>query len=576
LHMTVSSESDNTPRLNKNPKRAWLLAFCVSLATALAIISPYFWKGNASGHDFSFHAASWMDAAAQLRDGTFLPRWTEGANFGFGEPRFIFYPPVSWLFGAFLSFLIPWAYVPAVFIVLTQTMAGLSAFALGRRLFPQSGALFCAACFAANPYALLIVYTRSDFAEQLALVFFPLLILAALQLAGVVQSHFKATHAPVAFLAIVFAAVWLTNAPAGVIASYGLAVLFAWLALRAKSWRLLLRGGAALALGLALAGFYLVPAAYEQSWVNISLALSSGLQPSQNFLYTVIADAEHTAFNRIASNAALLMIVLTGIFAAAAFPGNKKPDLQGAAKRVWSALLVIASTATFLMLPVSSIFWSLLPKLRFVQFPWRWMSMLAIPLACFAAMSTALKRVPAYRAAIMAALSTILVITATLMVRHTWWDAEDIPVLQEAIENGQGFEGVDEYDPVSDDHSSLPEKSPRFRLLRAPGSPGTAPQARVHVEHWSAEKKEMRITTRESLRLSLRLLNYPAWRVEVDDAAIIPQQAGETSEIVVPLAAGTSHVVVQFIRTRDRTIGGAITIVCGLLTILLFVAGRRL
>ena len=308
------------------------------------------------------------------------------------------------------------------------------------------------------------------------------------------------------------------------IASYGLAALFAWLALRAKSWRLLLRGGAALALGLGLAGFYLVPAAYEQGWVNISQALSSGLQPRENFLYTVIADAEHTAFNRIASNTALLMIILTGLFAVAAFPSNKQADSRFAAKGVWSASLVIAVTATFLMLPISGIFWSLLPKLRFVQFPWRWMSILAIPFACFAAMSTPQKRAPAYRAALVAGLATILVITATLMVRHTWWDAEDIPVLLEAIENDQGFEGVDEYDPVNDDHSSLPEKSPRYRLLRAPGSPGSVPQARVHVEHWSAEKKEMRITAREPLRLSLRLLNYPAWRAEVNDAAVIPQQ----------------------------------------------------
>ena len=573
--MTASSEPANSSHLDKNSKRAWLLALCVSLAVALAIISPYFWKGNASGHDFSFHAASWMDAAAQLRDGTVLPRWAERANYGFGEPRFIFYPPVSWMFGAFLSFIMPWAYVPAVFIVLTQTLAGLSAFTLGRRLFPERGALFCAACFAANPYALLIVYNRSDFAEQLALVFFPLLILAALQLAGVVQSRFNAAHAPVAFLAIVFAAVWLTNAPAGVIASYSFAVLFAWLALRAKSLRILLRGGAALALGLGLAGFYLVPAAYEQSWVNISQALSSGLQPSQNFLYTVIADAEHTAFNRIASNTALLMIILTGLFAVAASPSNKRADSRFAAKGIWSASLVITVTATFLMLPISNIFWSILPKLRFVQFPWRWMSILAIPFACFAAATIAKKTALAHRAAVIAALAAILVITATLMVRHTWWDAEDIPVLLEAIENDQGFEGVDEYDPVNDDHSNLPEKSPRFKLLRASGTLAAVPQARVHVEHWSAEKKEMRVTTREPLRLSLRLLNYPAWRVEVNDTAIIPQQAGETSEIVVPLATGTSHVVVQFTRTRDRTIGGAITIVSILITILLFVTARR-
>jgi hypothetical protein len=70
-------------------------------------------------------------------------------------------------------------------------------------------------------------------------------------------------------------------------------------------------------------------------------------------------------------------------------------------------------------------------------------------------------------------------------------------------------------------------------------------------------------------------LNYPAWRVEINDAAVIPQQAGETSEIVVPLAAGTSHVVVQFTRTRDRTIGGAITLACILITMLLFATGWR-
>jgi hypothetical protein len=574
--MTVFSEAAATSKSAGDSKWAWRLVLILSLATALAIISPFLWKGNASGHDFSFHAASWMDAAAQWRDGILLPRWTDGANHGFGEPRFIFYPPLSWMLGAALSFAVPWIYVPAVFIVLTQTLAGLSAFALGRRLLPLPGASLCAAIYAANPYALLIVYMRSDFAEQLGLVFFPLLILAALEVVGLLKSPARTARRYILILAIIFAAVWLTNAPAAVLASYSLAALFSYTAIASKSWRPLLRGSVGLALGFSLAGFYLVPAVYEQNWVNISQALSSGLQPSQNFLYTIIADTDHNVFNRVASTTAVLMIVLTAIFAVAAFPRNLESRAHPISKRVWNVLLVFSVTAAFLMLRISNVFWIALPELRFVQFPWRWMSVLAIPFTCFIAAAVKKERTRWYLTVItVTALMATLVGTATWMVGHTWWDSEDIPVLLQAIQNDEGFEGVDEYDPVGDDHSNLPEKSARFTLLRATRKPGVIADAKVHVERWSAEKKELRVTSREPLHLALRLLNYPAWVVKVNGSIVAPERAEDTLQMIVPLAEGSSQVVVQFVRTPDRAIGGIVSILSLVVLILLFVKHAR-
>src|SRR5216683_1964992 len=201
--------------------REWLPALGVSFATALLVISPFFFLGNASGHDFGFHAASWLDVAGQWKEGIFSPRWTEWANHGFGEPRFVFYPPLSWMLGAALGMVAPWNAVPGVFIVVAQTIAGICAFALARRFLPKGAALFGAACYAANPYALLIVYMRSDFAEQLACALMPLVLLTALELCGLVENRHGSLSRAMALFAMAFAAVWLSNAPAAVIASNG-------------------------------------------------------------------------------------------------------------------------------------------------------------------------------------------------------------------------------------------------------------------------------------------------------------------------------------------------------------------
>jgi hypothetical protein len=550
--------------------RGWLLALGVSLGTALLVIAPFFWRGNASGHDIGFHASSWLEVAGQWREGILFPRWAEWANHGFGEPRFIFYPPLSWILGAALSFVVPWKVVPEFFIVISQTLAGLCLFALARRFLPMRAALFGAACYAANPYALLNVYMRSDFAELLACALMPLVVLTALQLCALMKNRRGSPPRAMAFFAVTFAAVWLSNAPAGVMASYSVAIIFAWAAVGEKSLRPVWRGAGGLALGFGLTSFYLLPAAYEQRWVNIAQALSTGLQPSDNFLYTMINDAEHNAFNSIASSVAILLMVMTAIAGIATLLGTAQEKECDATRKLWRVQLLLSAAATVLMIRPSSVFWEYLPKLRFVQFPWRWMAILAVAYTYFLAAAIARPRVRW----IWGVLALFVAGgTGAFLVQKAWWDSEDIPVLRKAIANGQGFEGTDEYDPLDDDHYNLPEKTPRVQVLPAEESGGSAPKAEIQIERWTAEEKDLRVASREPLRVGLRLLNYPAWRVEVNGKAATPQRAETNGEMILKLTPGAWRITAKFVRTPDRTLGDAISLLSVLTLLALLNAG---
>ena len=556
--------------------RGWIPAILISLLISLAIVSPFFWLGNATGHDFQYHAASWLDAAGQWKEGIVYPRWTEWADYGFGEPRFVFYPPFSWMLGASLGSVLPWNHVPIFFIVLAQTFAGLSAFALARRMLPRRAALFCVAFYAANPYALLIVYMRSDFAELLANAFFPLLFLLVLQICELVER--PASKAPqklarltIVWFAVVFAAIWLSNAPAGVIASYSSFAVFGFAAFTRKSWQPLVRGMVGLALGFGLAGFYILPAAYEQRWVNIAQALSAGLLPTENFLYTVINDPEHTLFNWIASTIAILLMVLTGLAALRARRKEQNSE-SSVERRVWLVLLLLAGLATLLMLRFTSPLWAVLPKLRFVQFPWRWMSLLAVVFAVFVGSAMGRRRWGWAWAVITFAL---IGGTAVVLVQRGWWDTQDIPALRAAIANGEGYDGTDEYDPAGDDHTNLPTKSPKAIVMDTDSIPGPNSIPKIRVERWSPEDKEIAVSSREPFFLGLRLLNYPAWRAEVNGSAVTPRSGDDYNQMIVPVPAGESHVSVRFVRTWDRTLGGGLSLLSALAALGLLVTGIR-
>lgn len=562
-----SEENESSPPAQPRARRRWLRPLLFLAIAASFVVSPMLFLGNASGHDFQFHLASWMEAASQWHQRILFPRWAEWANFGFGEPRFIFYPPASWLLGAALGSILPWMIVPGTYIWLMIVLAGMGMWRFTSEWLDAREAIAAAIFYAVNPYNLVLVYYRSDFAELLACALLPLLLLGILRVS-------REGWRGVPLLAVIFAAIWLSNAPAGVIATYSLALLITTGAICKRSLKTVCTSIFAMVIGFGLAAFYILPAAYEQRWVQISEALSSNLAPDRNFLFTHSDDPEFLLFNWKVSSVALLAILLTSI--AAVFVARRRRNFND----IWWMLIALGAASIFLMFPVSAILWRHLPKLRFLQFPWRWLGPLGVVFACFiAACRPNQKRQRITWAAIL----SLLALLAFGIASNTWWDDEDVDHVADGIQSGYGYAGTDEYAPLGSNIYDLPgwtadeteptgDPTPSVEQFD-PESAELSPlkDVKVRIDQWTAVHKSFEVQAIQQATIAVRLVSYPAWHVYLDGRAVSAGSAPETAEMLLDIPAGVHRVEIRFLRTRDRTWGALVSLfsATGLLVVLI-------
>jgi 6-pyruvoyl-tetrahydropterin synthase related domain len=535
------SATRSKPPIDFAGGRIFPLPLLVVMATAFLVILPFFFLGNPSGHDFEFHVNSWMEVLGQWRQGIIYPRWAALAQYGYGEARFIFYPPISWTLGASLGVFLPWRVVPGAYIWLALTLSGCSMFLLARRWLGYRDAIFAAALYAANPYYIVIVYWRSAFAELLAGALLPLLLLSALRLE---QDEAE----PALPLVLIVTAAWLTNIPAAIILNYSLVLLILILAILRRSPKLLLRGGLAVLLGAGLAAFFLVPAAYEQKWVNIAEALSPGVRPQDNFLFKNISDIDHNRFNLFVSVIATAEMIVLVIAAFFSRPWRRQQP------QAWWTLFGWALVSTLLNFSFTVWLWDYLPELRYLQLPWRWLLCLNLTFALFVTMAS--------RRWLVRALICLSMLAVIIFVGHRvqtpWWEkAEDLTQMLNAQRSGAGYEGTDEYVPLGGDPYEIKQDAP-WVTLNDTLLPSVQ-SSRIQIQQWDAESRSFTADLAQPGQLVLRLFNYPAWHVEVNARAVTTATRAVTGQMLIPLQAGHNLVRITFSRTWDRTVGAIIS-----------------
>ena len=512
---------------------------------------PLLLRGSSCGHDFDFHLQSWFAVHEAWKHGLWAPHWVAAANYGAGEPRLVFYPPLSWLLGASLAFALPWAYVPAAFTGICFAGAAWSMRRLAQPLCAPVPAWAAAVFYAFSPYLLFTGYERTAYGELLAAVWMPLLFGSLL-----------ASRLSVPRVALPIAALWYTNAPAAVMGCYLVLLNCAWriastlFALQRKAVPLLashvyrgvleevLRTGGALLLGGALAADYLLPAFYEQRFVAIDRAVGPGMRVEDSFLFGHTGEPYHDQVLHDASWIAVATLAAGLLAAAWVAWGTRRrqsislPDASDPAHTLLFPMLVLPA-CLLLQLPFTGLLWRALPELRFLQFPWRLLLPASAAAALLLAVAVALLGRKARFTAVV--LTTLLSGGALLWAAQTRYqpcdDEDNVGAQQALLRSGAGFEGTDEYAAIDSDNGEIQRGLPSVRLLHSPDADegndsnggsanpqwmqtpsNTGDAGRVQVRLWTTEAVAVRALPEGDSYAVLRLERFPAWQVLLNGA----------------------------------------------------------
>jgi hypothetical protein len=572
-------------------RRRFLLLAVIGIA-----VLPLAWRGPSCGQDFDFHFENWLELAQSWHQGIFYPHWAASANYGAGEPRFVFYPPLGRFAGAVLGLVLPWSWTPLAFTTLALFGAGFSLRAMARAWLPEDSATLAACLYVVNPYMLFVVYERGALAELLGAIWIPLLALYGLRR--------KPSVLP---LALAIAALWLSNAPAGVMGTYALAILVLVATVQTKDRRLALRAAGGVLLGLSLAGFWLIPAIYEQRWVQIARATGPLMRVEDSFLFgfahpSSLSPASsqnqigqgpfdlmyHNQVLLLASWIVLVLMVATGI--AAWF--SRAWLSQKSRQALWLPLVVLSAVICILQFSWSDLLWRLAPELKFLQFPWRWMLVMGMTFAALAGMALRQETTTRRAIAVRAALLLLLACGISGWASLRYWqpcDEEDNVAAQITTFHDGGFEGTDEYTPRGANNSLIQQGLPPVRLLRDPNaeaaleednpswSPDPAAQiaAAIAISRWESQDMVVQVTSSHPAWAVLRLMDYPAWRVTCNGSEIQNRPHRADGLMVIPVAEGSNAIEIRWRTTGDQAIGFALSLIALAVTLTLAFAARR-
>ena len=569
----------------------------IVLILCLVAVWPWLARpGLPAGTDAEIHVPRVAEFARILADGVLYPRWAPDFYLGYGYPLFNFYAPlVYYLALPFYLFTSAAGAVKAVFI-LGALLAGLGMYAFAQRRLGRPAGIVAAAAYLYAPYLVLIEpFVRVDLAEYFALALVPWVLWGFDRLLeGERRADMAWAALPLAALALTHNLTMMLFAP--------LLVVYLLLAggkrgfpsreaggIKGGHRRAWLRiiGSGTLAMGLS--ALFWLPALVEKQYIILDqvigggdfdfhrhfLALGELLRPSPIIDQGALNPA-------MAYNLGVVQWVLAalGWLVVCFSPQRSLKEEIKKQNSALSALSVVkmsvfmgtaALVLSVLTLEVSIPVWESLPPLRYVQFPWRFLGLAALPLAWLAGAGVAAVGDRRQTWAASGALALLLIGALPALYPPPWTplQADFSPyemITQLELEGvALGTTANREYTPVWVEVA--PHESGQVLSSYESGGPvdrferQSLPEgASVSLVSSDATGDTFEIDSPQPFRATIRRFYFPGWQARLDGQPAEITPSDPHGFISLPLPAGEHRLELRFGSTPPRAVGTVLSL----------------
>lgn len=544
---------------------------CVAAGGVLAMIPVFIW-GFPVGADFDNHFRFVLPFYEEIGRGNFFPGWLAESNFGFGDPRFRFYPPVLYYLLCFFRYLCgDWYWASISVFTLFSVTGALGVYFWTRRTISNRAAVIAAFVFCFAPYHLAQFYQASLLAEFAATALLPFAFLFVEKLAGEKPGATFKLLFNIGALAAVYSLIVTTHIPSTVIASLTLGVF----ALFSTDWRSNKKGlifcAAAILLGLISSCWFWLKMFFELAWIQAGEKVSSPYYDYRNnFVFSPFAPSNLNTFY-----GSLVAAVTLGLFLPAVFVWRKifgKQETGGISEknpaidaRIYQRrlviILIIASLSFLMTTDLSRPVWAIVPKLKDIQFPYRWFAVTSVAVSPLIALALVYWREKMKPKSFRAVYLPVILIFAVALV----YNVQDLIVesgyisraeLVKRIEDVRGGRSFNDWLPRG--AKELKDVEPLEGQVSAAGRGAAMIEFQTHRRVFTVESGAASSNAR------LRSYYYPLWQAYIikdgnkTPTATAPAEDG-TLLVAVPAEQATIEVVfTEPARTRFLLIAAAL------------------